>query len=303
MHDPATTVGLTGLTLLALVATVLALVRLRRPRGADALRTTQYALTGACIVGAAALFAYRTIFITVAGHPFGAHVDGLLLMAAAFGAAVLFVQRAGIPGLTAFALPPFTVLLAWGICASAWTYEPYPIGSLWLRAHEVSVYLGALVCLIAGAAGVMYLYAQRRLRRRLNPAATESMASLEAIEQLNVRTATIGFTLLSLALLTGLVITTEPGGSRMGSGWWHSPKVVVAAAAWLVYALVMNIRYATAFRGARAAWLSIAGVVLLIVTFVIVQRMPGPTMTPGAAADGPSPPAAAPTPEGTGAAR
>jgi len=53
----------------------------------------------------------------------------------------------------------------------------------------------------------------------------------------------------------------------------------LAASVWLIYAVVMNTRHTATFRGARAAWLSILGLVLLLATFGIVPA--------GLPADGP----------------
>ena len=181
---------------------------------------------------------------------------------------MVFVQRTRIRGLAAFALPLFTLILAWGICASAWTYEPFSTPSMWNAAHMFGVYVGSLFCFLAAASGGMYLYVERRLRRhrRLAP-----MASLEAIESLNIRTAAVAFSMISIGLVTGLIIVS--GKETLVAGWWYSPKIVLAAAAWLAYAVVMNVRFATAFRGTRAAWLSIAGLLLLVATFGVVKSL------------------------------
>ena len=89
-----------------------------------------------------------------------------------------------------------------------------------------------------------------------------------------VTAATLGFGLLSLGLIAGLIIiTSNDGATRLGPGWWHSPKVLLSVAAWLLYALVLNVRHGTRFRGARAAWLSIAGLALLLTTLAIVTAM------------------------------
>ena len=60
----------------------------------------------------------------------------------------------------------------------------------------------------------------------------------------------------------------------LGPQWYFSAKFIVALLAWLAFAVVMNVRYATAFRGARAAWLSIAGVVLLLAVYGIAVSLP-----------------------------
>jgi len=41
----------------------------------------------------------------------------------------------------------------------------------------------------------------------------------------------------------------------------------------VIYALVKNVRHATAFRGVRAAWLSIGGLALLLATFALANAV------------------------------
>lgn len=274
MPNPTTTITLTVLALLSLMATFLAFVRLRRPQGSGRIRRLQYSLTGLCLAGAVLLMGYRAVFVTHGWRPLSAHLEGLLLIAALFAAGFLFVRRGGIKGLSVFALPIFTLILAWAICASRWTYEPFTAQSMWRIAHLAGVYLGTLFFCLAAVSGGMYLYVHRRLRKRRDPTATPAMASLEAIESLNIRSATVGFALLTLGMVTGLIIVTAQDRTKLGVGWWYSPKIVLSAVAWLSYALVMNVRFATAFRGRRAAWLSIAGLTLLLAVFGVVQSLP-----------------------------
>ena len=275
MPNP-TTIALVLLTLLALAASFLAFAALRRGDARPGLVKAQHSLTGVCIVGAALLFLYRAWFENKGWQPLGAHVDGLLLIAPLFAAAAMFVQRAGMRGLSVFALPLLTLLLAWAICASVWTYAPFAPDTMWLAIHKATVYGGTIFFCIAAAAGALYLYAQRRLRQHRNTLETSTgggLASLEATEQMIVRTATIGFALITVGLITGLVIFTDAEHASLGVGWWYAPKMVLATAAWLAYAVLMNIRFATAFRGKRAAWLSIVGLALLIATFGAVSAM------------------------------
>ena len=138
----------------------------------------------------------------------------------------------------------------------------------------VCVYAGTLFFCIAAAAGVMYLYSQHRLRGHAELMLRGRLASLETIESLNIRCATIGFALLTLGLIAGLIIVTSQSETRLGPHWWASPKFVLAVVVWLIYAIVMNVRYATAFRGSRAAWLSIAGLVVLVAVFSVMHALP-----------------------------
>jgi ABC-type uncharacterized transport system permease subunit len=149
---------------------------------------------------------------------------------------------------------------------------------VWRIVHLLSVYIGSLAVATAAASGALWLYVDRQLRSRDHRASRLKtlgrLADLESIERAITHSATAGFILLSLGLATGLIVVSSDTTS-LGPGWWYSPKVVLAAGVWLIYALVMNVRYVANFRGRRAAVLSIVGLVLLIATFGIAQRLPG----------------------------
>jgi len=280
MTDTLTTISLIVLTVLSLAAWFVALRRARRvAAGGDAApgANLQSFLVGLCIALGGGVFVYRAFAVHQRWQPLEAHVDGLLLIGVLLAITVTYlVKRGRMKGLSLFALPFLALTFAWAVCASWWTFREFnqsELHSVWMTVHLTSVYGGMLFFLMAAIAGGMYLYVQRTLHRRHDPAATRPFASLEAIETLIVRTSALGFALLSLGLVTGLVIVTG-GPTRLGPGWWYSPKVVLAGASWLVYAVVMNVRHTTHFRGARAAWLSIAGLVLLLATFGIATALP-----------------------------
>ncbi len=270
IHDKLTTWVLIVLTVLSAAACLVAVVRLRKKSAGRGLWCVQLSLTGLCTAGSMGLFTYRALVVHRGWQPLESHVDGLLLIAALFAVMVLFLQSlGGVAGLATFALPVLTLILAWAICASAWTFYFFEIDSVWKTVHLAAVYLGTLFFAVAAIGGGMFLYVQRGLRcKRLGGG--RGLASLEAIERLIVWASASGFALLSLGLAMGLILVAS-GPTKLGEGWWYSPKFVAATAVWLIYGAVMNARHAASYRGARAAWLSIAGLVLLLVTFGLVH--------------------------------
>ncbi|MFA9479067.1 cytochrome c biogenesis protein CcsA [Phycisphaerales bacterium AB-hyl4] len=280
MTDTVTSIVLAVLTLLTLAAWGLSL---RRLWGADepgrhvvAGRAQQVIVAGVGGV-TAGLFAYRWLVVHGAWQPLTAHVDGLMLIAALFAGVIAFLQtRPRLFGLSAFGLPVLAVILAWAVCAATWTYRPFNIDTLhpvWRAVHLTGVYLGTLGSAIAAIAGAMYLYVQSRLKRKQTPAQFGRLASLEALESLIIRTATLGFALLTLGLVAGVVILVDEP-EALGSITRYLPKLVLATLAWLSYAVVMNVRFAASFRGRRAAWLAIGGLVLLLAVYGVVNALP-----------------------------
>lgn len=283
-----TNLALGVLTLLAAAASILAGLRLHgaltAPRGAGAGDAgaargrgwSQAVLVGVIGGGALGVLAYR--FIRLPGSDLlHAHVDGLLLIAAMLAGVALYLQsRPQLQGVAAFALPLLTFLLLWAVCASAWTYRPFRLTSLqpvWRAVHLGCVYVGTLGAALAAGAGAAYLVFARRMKRGGDPRGAGRVASLEAVEAVVVRAATLGFALLSVGLISGWVILGEGAGDGAELSLL-SPKVLLSAGAWAAFAVVMNVRFATAFRGKRAAWLAIAGFALLLGVYGIVTAGP-----------------------------
>ncbi|MEM9021619.1 MAG: cytochrome c biogenesis protein CcsA [Planctomycetota bacterium] len=280
MPQPLTSIPLILLTIAAALSSVTALRRLGTPEGQRTGLTLQHSLVGVITLGCAGIFCFRWLILHESWQPLQAHVDGLLLIGTLLAGSILFIQaRPRLFGLSAFALPLLTLILAWGICAALWTYRAFNLDSfqpVWIGFHTGSTYLGLLSCMIGAGAGAMYLFVQHRLKSKIHLPGTMPLASLETLETLIIRAATLGFVLLTLSLITGLIIVTQTvRETALGPSWWTSPKVWLATAAWATYALLLNVRYATSFRGRRAAWLAIGGLVLLLATYGAVEAIEG----------------------------
>lgn len=276
LANPVTTLTLIALAALSLFATFGAIGRLRHPERPFTASVRQRLIVA--VIALTTLVMYVHFWLGEGGwQPVTSHRDGLLLMSSLLAAAIFFIQhRARLAGLSAFALPVLTFILTWAICASGPTYHPFDLPDLhpvWRDVHLTGVYLGTACCGVAAMAGGMYLYVQARLKRKDSLGGLGRLASLEALENLIIRTATLGFTLLTLGLISGVIVISENYDPTHGV-WWYTPKIVLATLAWLVYALLMNVRYASGFRGRRAAWLSIVGLVLLLATYVVVTSLP-----------------------------
>lgn len=278
MPELATSSTLILATLASIGAMVLSIRRIRQAEvNADPLWPIQLliALVALLCLGG---FVYRVAIVHKAWVPVQAHVDGLLLIGLLLAPAILYIQsRPRLFGLSLFALPLLTLIVAWGVCSTLWTYRPFSLDTFapaWTVFHLSVTYVGLLCCAMGAAGGAMYLFVQGRLKAKAGLGQVNPMASLETLETLIVRAATLGFVLLTLSLISGLVMVTNSAeATSLGKAWWSSPKVWLAASAWVVYAVLINVRSFTTVRGRRAAWLAIAGLVLVLATYGAVQAL------------------------------
>jgi ABC-type uncharacterized transport system permease subunit len=187
---------------------------------------------------------------------------------------VLYVQRTRpLGGLDWFVMPIVIVLLiAAGVLGKAKPQEY--AGTTWYWIHIATTLGGALAFFIAAATGALYLVANRRLRSKAVPHGPK-MGSLERLERITFLAVTLGFALLTIGLVTGLIkVLKMDGQTRLGSHWFTSPKVLLAFAVWLVYAVVLHAPINPSFRGRKVAMLSILGCVLMIGTLIAVSFVP-----------------------------
>ncbi|MCC7351259.1 MAG: cytochrome c biogenesis protein CcsA [Phycisphaerales bacterium] len=210
-------------------------------------------------------------------YPLEDNFDALIWLGVLLALFVQYVQRQRpLAGLDWFIMPVVILLLvAAGIFGQISPREY--IDSTWSIVHRVTAYGGAAVFAVAGATGAMYLIHNRRLRRKTIRPEFE-FGSLERLERFSMASVTLGFALLSVGLITGVAQAIHMGPyTRLGSHWMTQPKVLLAFAVWLIYALVLHTPINPRLRGRRAATLSVLGFVLMVGALVAVQFMPGGT--------------------------
>jgi ABC-type uncharacterized transport system permease subunit len=206
--------------------------------------------------------------------PLDDNFDSLIWLALLLAGFVAYMQRARpLRGLDWFVMPIAMIFLIGAEVVGRERPHLY-VESVWTWAHYVTSMLGAAAFVVAGAGGAMFLLVSNRLRRKTAKPGP-SFASLERLESLTYIAVSMGFALLTIGLVTGLVLARNPAAShRLGPTWYYSPKVVLAFAVWVVYALVLHAPINPSFRGRRSAMLSVVGLVLMIGTLVAVQFMP-----------------------------
>lgn len=269
------TLGLLATTLVGAVGCCVSFAQLVREKPSAA---TDRLATTAMVLLATGVFLYRALAVHEAWTPLENHADGLTLLVVMLGVFALYLEwTRSLPGVGAFALALATVMSLWAFCASWFTLRPFSIGGVWKQVHLFAVYSGTFGVALAGGAGVMWLYVDQQLRRKDHRAqrlrTLGKLGNLESLESAVTRSATLGFALLTIGLASGVVVVSSES-SRLGDGWWYSPKVLLAAVSWAIYALLMNVRHVATFRGRRAAVLAIVGFILFLAVLGIAQTLP-----------------------------
>lgn len=132
----------------------------------------------------------------------------------------------------------------------------------WGAVHGFLLLGGAIGISVGFLASVMYLVQLRRVRNRVNPAVVVPLLNLERLETMARRAVNWAFPLLTAGLLVGtLLLRTDHGRAES----WLSVKVLTTALLWLVFAVLLYLRYATNVPARRLALLHVAAFGLLVV--------------------------------------
>jgi ABC-type uncharacterized transport system permease subunit len=232
----------------------------------------------ACLYAGTAMGVAVIMWHAVLRHswqPLDDNFDTLIWLAVLLALFVAYTQRTHpLRGLDSFVLPIVVLMLVLAAVFGRARPHEYREETVWMTVHRITAYGGSVAFAVAAAVGVMYLRAVSLLRqKKLTPG--HGFASLERLEHLTFASVTLGFALLTVGLVTGLVrALAMHGNNSLGPEWYRAPKVLLAFVAWIVYALVLHSPINPSFRGKRAAMLSVVGFVLMIGTFVAVQFMP-----------------------------
>ncbi len=143
--------------------------------------------------------------------------------------------------------------------------------SKWLWVHTTFALLGYAFFVLAFAGGVLYLVQERQLKRHTPGTFFHRLPSLELLDRLHYRSLTLGFPLLTLGLITGAVWAEYAWGSY----WKWDPKEALSLVTWLIYAALVHMRITVGWRGRKAAYVSVIGFVVVLLTFLGVSLLPG----------------------------
>lgn len=135
--------------------------------------------------------------------------------------------------------------------------------SYWLGIHTVFAFLGNAAFAMAFGIGIMYLIQEHYVKSKRLGGLYERLPSLQTLDEINYRLITLGFPLLTLAIITGS-LWAENAWGRL---WNWDPRETWSLITWLIYAIVLHARLVAGWRGRRAAILSIIGFLTIIIAF------------------------------------
>jgi ABC-type uncharacterized transport system permease subunit len=164
-----------------------------------------------------------------------------------------------------FALPAtFFIVFVPSLGADRYVFPSAGVRIGWLVAHIIALLLAYAALSFSLLASMLYLVQERRIKRKMHPGADSWLAPLDTLERVALATLEFGFPCMTIGLLIGAVLAQE---TPLGAAYFMDPKVIASFVSWGVYVLLLYVRRAAGLRGRRAAYLSGAVLVLMMVVW------------------------------------
>jgi cytochrome c-type biogenesis protein CcsB len=255
------------------------------------------------IVGCVAQFAQLFVRWELTGIWPLLNLYGSLSLFAAMSVAIFVVMawryKAWYAG--GFVLALAAIALAYGVTWNEGTMPAVPsLQSYWAKIHVPIVVSSYAAFLVAFVFSVIYLikyYAEARIAKKVTTvelagtgitmqvrgdtpalaaaadggdATARWLQSLPSLAQLDVivyRAVAIGLPLISIGIITGAAWAKEAWGAY----WQWDPKETAALCTWIVYLAYMHLHTRNSWRGLGTNWVSVAGFMLVIFTYLGVN--------------------------------
>lgn len=143
--------------------------------------------------------------------------------------------------------------------AGEWAFASYL-----LPAHIIAVLSGFILFGLACLASIFYLYQERLIKEKAAAVAESRLPPLGRLENYNHRAIVLGFFLLTIGLLLGLMVA----GVETLSARLFSFRQLIPTLTWLVYAAFLIIHDLEGRRGRFGAILSIIGFAVVAASLV-----------------------------------
>jgi cytochrome c-type biogenesis protein CcsB len=139
----------------------------------------------------------------------------------------------------------------------------------WMEGKDAARKLNTMIwSVISGL--VLYGGLRLILRKRLGAAMQPAVKDIdpELIDEISYRAISIGYPVFTLGALIFAMIWAEEAWGRF---WGWDPKEVWALIVWLFYSAYLHLRLSRGWIGAKSAWMSVIGFVIILITLVVVN--------------------------------
>ena len=170
---------------------------------------------------------------------------------------------------------PVTLLLALGqgLAVTVFHVEVAPLvpalHSVWFVIHIVAAALSGAAFNVAAIAAVLYLLRSRAEERGTVRGYLARLPKAAALDRFSYRLHAFAFPLWTFTIAAGAVWAEY----AWGRFWGWDPKETWSFVTWVVYAAYLHARATAGWKGRRAAWLAVLGVVTFWFNFIGINLL------------------------------
>jgi ABC-type transport system involved in cytochrome c biogenesis permease subunit len=183
---------------------------------------------------------------------------------------VALSHRPGLKVLGLFVLPLVVVLL---LMAMTGQKSSSGYGEMVGRAFLGAVHVGLVFVAYASFAfaavtGFMYILQNHFLKKKETGELYSNLPALDLLDKLSYRALGAGLAFLTVGLVLGFywlaALPQKPEG--------FDPKVIGSLVIWAAYSVLLLMRATSFIRGRKMAWLSILGLVIIVLSFLFIPH-------------------------------
>jgi ABC-type transport system involved in cytochrome c biogenesis permease subunit len=145
----------------------------------------------------------------------------------------------------------------------------HPLQGVLLPVHAGLILLSYAAFFITFGAGLMYIIQERELKHKRFGTIVYRLPSLDTCDAIGSRSMAIGFVLLTVGILAGLLFTH----ARYGIYWQGGPLEIFSVATWVVYLLLIQMRMSAGWGGRAGALASIVSFLIVVCSLVGVSYL------------------------------
>jgi ABC-type transport system involved in cytochrome c biogenesis permease subunit len=155
-------------------------------------------------------------------------------------------------------------------------YRDPVLDSAWFWVHVASLLFAYASFALAGVLGLTYMVQFKEIKKKHLGYFYTRLPSLQVLDVMNSRAVAVGWLLLTLGVLVGIVWMAQaravaPDDPNLRAMALDDPKIFFALLTWAVYSFAVFARRAMGWTGRRAAWLSAVGFVIVLLNFLPVS--------------------------------
>ena len=201
------------------------------------------------------------------GHlPWSGHYEYVLMGGWFILAGTLWVgwRNKELQGLAVATLPLVIIMMGYGYMQNpGLTPKAASLKTIWLYIHVYFAWLAFGAYSLAMAAGVLFLMKKRDSLRPVKNEAYERFPSLARLDELIFRYVVFGFITDTIMMAAGSLWAKDLWG-----GYWNwDPVETWSLISWLTYGILIHLRVTFGWRENRLAWLAIAALSTVIISF------------------------------------